>query len=69
MRPETAEFLHKQSIAALDETYADLLALARQGTPGAKERLGEVIELRARLTGDSARQAQQQKEVDGLPTP
>jgi hypothetical protein len=66
MRPETADFLHQQSIAALDATYADLLALARQGTPGAKERLRETIELRARLTGDTARQVEQQKEVDSL---
>ena len=68
MRPETIDHLHDQSVAALDETYADLLRLARQGTPGAKAQLAEVIALRARLTGDSQRQAEQQREVDALPT-
>jgi hypothetical protein len=68
VRPETIDHLHQQSVAALDATYADLLQLARQGAPGAKAQLRELIELRARLTGDTQRQAQQQQEIEQLPT-
>jgi hypothetical protein len=62
------DHLHQQSVAALDATYADLLQLARQGAPGAKAQLRDLIALRARLTGDTQYQAQQQREVDQLPT-
>jgi hypothetical protein len=66
VRPETIDHLHNLSVAALDATYADLLRLARQGTPGAKAQLREIIELRARLTGDRQRQEEQQRELDHL---
>jgi hypothetical protein len=66
MRPEAMEHLHEQSVEALDATYADLLRLARQGTPEAKAQLREVVELRARITGDSVRFAEQQKELAQL---
>ena len=63
------DHLHNLSVAALDATYADLLQLARQGTPGVKAQLREIIELRARLTGDRLRQEEQQRELDHLGPP
>ena len=66
MQPDAMDHLHERSIEALDATYADLLRLARQGTPGAKAQLREIVELRARLTGDVGRQAEQQQEIAAI---
>ena len=66
MQPDAMDHLHERSIEALDATYADLLRLARQGTPGAKAQLREIVELRARLTGDIGRQAEQQQEIAAI---
>ncbi len=66
MHPEAIEHLYRQNIEALDTLYSSLLKLAQQGAPEAKEKLREVAEMRARITGDTDYLAQQQKEVDGL---
>ncbi|HEV8191976.1 MAG TPA: hypothetical protein VGP82_10900 [Ktedonobacterales bacterium] len=66
MQPNAMDHLHERSIEALDATYADLLRLARQGTLGAKAQLREIVELRARLTGDVGRQAEQQQEITAI---
>ncbi len=68
MHPEAIEHLYWQNIEALDTLYSSLLKLAQQGAPEAKEKLREVAEMRARITGDADYLARQQREIDELAT-
>ncbi len=63
---ESTDYLQKMNIDALDALYADLLRLARRGTPGAKERLREIVQLRARLSHGSYDLQAHLREIDEL---
>jgi hypothetical protein len=67
MSPETIEYLHKMNIESLDALYDRLIRLAKQGTPDAKQQIPEIIELRARISGDMETLSQQRQELQSLP--
>lgn len=51
---------------SLDNLHADLLRLAQQGTPDTRDQLYDVIELRARISGDMKTLAEQQEQISNL---